>query len=361
VRSESVVDGDERRFRDADHRGAPPGGTRQLAAILPNGRTVWLRVDRPLAPAASVNHVGRLAEQLAERRQAEIAARAGETERLSTVVAADIERLEETRIARVRAFRRRIAAGHNTLDARLAKARDELRSRLDAQLKIDRENLRRLRRRELWDKILLATSLPLFAAYGERRNPLGSNNLTLVFLLLIWLVGDQVVEAVFGTDSGKSKYALADADAWSYLAPIGNVLAAWWLLGDRQHKRFVTGVTTITLEKKEPQVGSGTVFYRYHATVDLSGEIGKDHFADFATFSGVPVVATIASIRLSSDGVSVDPEIEALRAKVEDGVLKLSFRAVPRNASLPMPSSLGELDIAWMVDTDNPSAPERRS
>jgi hypothetical protein len=344
VRSESDADREERRFRDEGHRGAPPGGARQLTAILPNGRTVWLRVDAPLAPAASVNHVALLAERAMDRRQTGIAAQAGATARLASIAAADIERLERAQLARVRALRRRIVSGDNTLDARLSKARDEFRARLETQLQIDRENLRRLRRRDLWDEILLATSLPLFAAYGDRRSPFGSNNLTLVFLLLIWLVGDEVVEAVFGSDSAKSPYAISDTDAWSYLAPIGNVLAAWWLLGDRQHERFVTGVTTVTLENKE----------RHRIAVSLSDAIGKDHYADFATFADVPVVATLGSIRLSSDGAAANPRIEALKARVREGVLTLSFRVVPQTASLPLPPRPGEVDIAWMVDTDKP-------
>ena len=170
---------EERRFRDAGHRGAPPAGARQLSALLPNGRTIWLRVDAPIAPAAAVNHVALLAERAMDRRETRIGAQAGATARLAGLVAADLERMDEGQRGRARALRRRIAAGDNKLDARLSKARDELRSRIDAQLRIDRENVRRLRRRDLWDKILLATSLPLFAAYGDRRNPLGSNNLTL--------------------------------------------------------------------------------------------------------------------------------------------------------------------------------------
>ena len=340
--SRPVADREERRFRDASDRGAPPVGAREVTAILPSGRTVWLRVDAPLAPATSANHIALLAERELDHRRADIASQVRATERLSNAVAADIERLGRAQVARARALRRRIVSGDNRLDARLAQVRDEFRSRLDNQQKIDRENLRRLRRRGLWDAILLATSLPLFAAYGERRSPFGTNNLTLVFLLLIWLVGDEVVEAVFGSGNGKSPYAIADADAWSYLAPIGNILAAWWLLSDRQHERFVTGVTTIKLDERE----------RHHVHVSLSDQIGADYFEDFKTFARVPVVATLGAIRLSNEGVAVNPRIEGVRPRVREGVLTLSFTVVPGSGSLP--SNMGELDIAWMVDTDKP-------
>lgn len=342
MRVEHDADREAWRVRDADHRGAPPAGARQLNALLPNGKTIWLRVDAPLAPIASLDHVARLAERAMDGRDMRIGAHARTTGRLGRLVAADIARMNQARRARARALGRRIAAGDNRLDARLSKARDELRSRIDTQVRIDRENFRRLRRRDLWDKILLATALPLFAAYGDRRNPLGSSNLTLVFLLIIWLVGDEVVEAVFGSDHAKSPHALSDTDAWSYLAPIGNVLAAWWLLGDRQHERFVTGVTTVKLDARD----------RHHVDVKLSERIAVDHYADFETFAGVPVVATAGAMRRSSN-VTADPRIEGLKARVREGVLTLSFRVVS-STGLPLPADAGEVDIAWMVDTDEP-------
>jgi hypothetical protein len=254
-------------------------------------------------------------------------------------------------------LRRRIDAADNALGRRLSNAREEFRTRLDKQLQVDRENARRLRRRDFWDKILIASSLPLFAAYGQPGNAFGVNNLTLTLSLLVWLVGDHVVEAVFGSRTRKSPYVLHDADAWSYIAPLANVLAAWWLLDDRQHERFVTGITTVKLEKREVHMPpSGPAFYRYRADVALKDLIGKDHFPDFETFKAVPAVATIRGVRLSPEGRVIDPRIERLAARVDAGLLTLSFRAVPQAApSLAFPTVLGEIDIAWMVDTDKPS------
>lgn len=246
---------------------------------------------------------------------------------------------------------------HRRLDIRLAKARDELRSKLDQQLKIDRENVNRLRRRDLWDKILIAASLPLFSAYGQRGKLLGSHNLTLSLSLLVWLVGDHLMDAVFGSRSSRSRYAVDDADAWSYLAPIGNVLAGWWLLGDRQHERFVSGVTTVKLEKVQPGTSKA---YRYVTHVDLEDRIAKDHVADFRHFANVPAVATVGAMRLSSEGKAIEPRIERLSARIDNGELRLrlTFRAVPqKSAPGPAPTALGEVDIAWIIDTQEAPAP----
>lgn len=328
---------------------------RQLAAILPNGRTVWLQIERPFASATAVDHVASLAEHLAERRQDAIAEQTRATGHLGEVVGATTRRRERARLKRARRLRRTITARHRAVDIRLSKARDELRAKIDRQLAIDRENVRRLRRRDLWDKILLATAMPLFAAYGERDSPFSTNNLTLALLLVMWLAGDQVVESVFGSEDKKSPYALADADAWSYLAPVANVFAAWWLLGNRQHERFVTGITTMKLEKGQPRTESGSTVYRYRAAVDLSGRMGSDHYEDFATFLGVPAVASFAATRLTLDGAALDPRPEGLSARIDRGVLRLSFNIVPAVlASLPA-STLGEVDVAWMVDTAKPA------
>ena len=62
------------------------------------------------------------------------------------------------------------------------------------------ETARRLRTRSTWDSILLASSLPLFAAYGERARPFGPHNLTLLLSQLVWLCGDELVDAIFGAE-----------------------------------------------------------------------------------------------------------------------------------------------------------------
>jgi hypothetical protein len=353
---DSQVDADERRSDDDDHHGAPPRGARQLTAILPNGRTLWLRVASPLAPAATVSQIAQLAETIAERDHVATVAHASAFDRLSRTVTDDTERIAQGRLEQAKALRRRIVDADHKVDVRLEKAREDFRARLDRQMQIDRESVRRLGRRDLWDKILIGSALPLFTAYGERDNPFGTNNLTLTASLLIFLAGHQVVEALFGSDAAKSPYALDDADAWSYLAPLANLLAGWWLLSDRQHQRFVTGMTTVNIRSHD--ANDGTVFYRGRANVDLATRIGKDHFADFVGFTDVPAVASIGGVRWSPEAAAIDPRIEGVSARVDAGILKLAVRAVPQiPAAGPPPSALGDVDLAWMVDTNEPSVP----
>ena len=337
---------------EADERGA-----RQITALLPNGRTVWFRTAEPLAQESSLHRLAQIAERASDRHEAGHLYHTGAIRRLSTSIAADSSWVDARQLRRARRLRRQILAADQRLDLRLPKARDELRKRLDEQLKVDEENVRRLRRRDMWDKILIAASLPLFSAYGQRGNLLGSHNLTLVASLLIWLMGDHVVEAVFGPKS-KSRYAMDDADAWSYLAPIGSVLAGWWLLGDRQHQRFVTGVTAVAAADDNARtLASGGLLYRCSVRVDLRERIGPDHVADFEGFTGVPAVATLGALRFSTVAQGLDPRVERLSARVNQGVLNIRFRVVTsKTPPGAPPDSLGDLDVAWMVDTRKPAA-----
>jgi hypothetical protein len=359
VAGDSRIELDGRRLRDDLHRGAPPRGVRQLTAILPNGRTVWLHVDAPLAPAVSVDQLARLSDGVAERRLSDTVALRGSIDRLANTIAADTARAEQARLERARAFRRRIVAADIKLDQRVSKARDEFQSRLEKQLKSDDENIRRLARRDLWDKILIGTALPLFAAYGKRGDLLDSNNLTLVASLLIFLIGDEVVEAIFGSDQPKSAFAVQDADVWSYLAPLANIGASWWLLSDQQHQRFITGVTEVTLEHVRAHATHRHTMYHYRAEVDLKRQVAPDHVADFETFADVPVVATVQTIEWSDRARPLHPRVERLTARVEEGRLKLTFYVVPARSykRRPYPSDLGKVHIAWMVDTNQPTIP----
>lgn len=351
---------DERRTDDNDdRRGRAPQGARRLTAFLPNGRMLWLRVDVPLAPAASVTHLAQVAENGVERRASSAIAQRDAIDRLAQTVQDDVERLERERAARAAVLRRKLVAADVRLDERLTKARDQLRARVDKQLKIDRESVQRLRRRDLWDQILVATALPLFAAYGQRTSPFASHNLTLVVSLLISLAGDLVIEKIFGTERA-SPYAVRDADIWSYLAPLTYAVSGWWLLSDRQHSRFITGVTPVTLKRMRP-VGRGVrAPYRYGGTVDvdLKQLVAPDHLADFKTFTKIPALATVrGALRWQPKTTRLAARVTRVAANVKEAKLKLSLKAIAQRSLRSRQAYPPELtvDIAWMVDTDKPT------
>lgn len=272
--------------------------------------------------------------------------------RLSRTVAADAERMSDGHLARAREMRRRIVAGDRKLDRKLAKAVEKYRSRVEGQMRIERETVRRLARRDLWDKIIIASALPLFAAYGQPGRPFGDNNVVLMLSLLIWLVGEEVVESLFGSEKS-SAYPLRDADAWTYLAPVANLLAGWWLLSDRQHERFVAERTVIPPDSftatRNPLAAE--LVYRYEKSVRLSQYVAPEYSPDFETFTDVPAVATITSIRQAAGAAA---RIGPLRAKVHNGKLTITLEAVVQDRGGPAAPILDELEVAWMVDTQEP-------
>ena len=336
------MDLDERRLGDADHREAPPQGARLLTAVLPDGRMVRLAVARPLAPADTIGHLARDTERVTRQQHSSTVRQRAAIRRLSLAVEADTVRLSTAQAERATAIRRRLVARYKRLDARVTKVVTDFRTRVDRQLKLETESARRLKRRDLWDKIVIASSLPLFAAYGQQGQPWNTTNLALTLSLLIWLVGDEVVQTLFGSDE-KSIYPWRDTDIWSYLAPIGNVLTAYWLFGSRQNERFITGVTTV-----KTKVDAGQQTFRQFAPVDVLPRVASDHRADFETFKDVPVVATVSATRLAAGA-----EVRSIGASVHRGRLRISFDVV---TAVPVagPADLGEVDIAWIVDTAEP-------
>jgi hypothetical protein len=340
-------------------------GARTLSAILPTGRVAWLRVDPALTPSVTIDQLAQGAEHTARWGRAVAQGQSESIARLAHMVAGDAERLSDGGLERMRALRRRMVAGDGKLARELAKAAEQYQSRIDKQLRIERETVRRLGRRDLWDQILIASALPLFPAYGEPGRPLGVSNITLTLSLLIWLVGDEIVDALFGSEEA-SPYPLRDTDVWSYLAPIGNLLAGWWLLSDLQHQRFVAGRSAIAPESFKPYpsqalaaprawwrwgapVGGGETVYRCEKRISLSPFMGSAYFPDFQTFTDVPAVSTISSI--SGSAVSAEARIRLVGTKVRNGELTITLEAVTPSPELPV------VEVAWIVDTQQPPTP----
>lgn len=344
---------DERRSRGL-FRGTPPRGTRTLAAILPNGRIAWFDVTTPLAPAASLGNMVRLADGAAARQQAGAAAGGRAIRRLAGAVEILTARLAARRLERAKALRRRMVHGDAAVDRRLSTAVADLRTRIARQIRIDRESIARLRRRDWCDKAVIASAWPLFAAYGQPGRPFGANNVALTLALLTWLVGDEVVAALFGKKAD-SPYAVRDADVWSYVAPFANLLAGWWLMNDLQHERFVTGVASgFERMPEDPGAPPGEHHYEHAALVDLSRTIAPGHIGDFRTFVDVPVVATISRIEFSADGRALAARVSGLSATVVSGIAMVSVMVITNGPVADNQALVDALEVAWIVDTAEP-------
>jgi hypothetical protein len=97
-----------------------------------------------------------------------------------------------------------------------------------------------------------------------------------------------------------------------------------------------------------------TLAYHYRVEVDLSDQVAPDHRPDFETFVGVPAVATFKTVRLH-DHCRMHARVDNLTATVEEGTLVLSLTAfIAAPAHRQHHAVLGDVEIAWMVDTAQP-------
>jgi len=174
---------------------------------------------------------------------------------------------------------------------------------------------------------------------------------------LIWLVGDEIRDALFGSDE-RSPYPLREMDTWSYLAPLGNLLAGWWLMSELQHERFVSGLTK-EFAPLPPVVDGGKERHQYVGKVNLAPYIAPGHFLDFIGFKDVRAVVTPRILQLSADGEAAHATVEVVRAIVRHGGLEIVVSVlgdVP--AAPPGPALLDQLEVAWIVDTSKPEPSE---
>ena len=288
-------------------------GAGVVTAVLPNGRRSQMRIIPTVAPIAEVNRL-RTAVMANERSTAVATSRNSRAIRaLAATQTVAVKRLTAQQVKSDKDIGKRLVEGDNRLDKRITKELAGGTGVLGKHNKMMARAIRRERKRTLWNNILIATSAPLFAAYGEKGNPLAKNNLILTGSLIGWLFGDELL----GTVAGKSGALKTGANVLSYVAPFGNAATAYYFLDGKQHERFIAGTNAFA-------IGQPTL------RVQLEGQVGKDSIDDFKKDSHTVVATSIAG-----DAVAV-------RASVgTDGILTLTLAA----------PAVAATTVAWMVDT----------
>ena len=391
-------------------------GPRLVTAILPSGKTIRLRVPVPFAPQAEVNRLVRAVREQQARSALESRANARALRRSGDVLTQRVRRTTEARLRLEKRLRKRMAEG----DERLAKRVHEVvaqRRKGDSDFAAIDRIARRQRTRALLDGAVIATGLPLFAAYGQRGSPFAAHNLTLALSLGVWLFGDEVADLLSGwgtRDDGRFR----EADVWSYLAPFGNALTGWWLLHEHQHCRFLTGhagpddfrvfgwpantpAPSVTVPARPPPspappspAGALTAapppwrpirlaardpvrpsFYprvapptalvndtsrrteAYVATIPVVNLVAPEHVAAFESFERPAAVATVRRYEPDSSVAPADAvELHGLHAEVRAGILTLTVLVSCPAQAVPTTTDelLSHLEVAWMVDTRDP-------
>jgi len=356
-------------------RAPPVRGTPSVTGILANGRVIPLCVREPLVPLGDLDQLVGTLRRMGEDADAAIRARSRAIVRLSRTVASDAARLSRARVAARRKLETQVLTASARVDRRIDKELIPLREGIEKAGARHARLVRRIARRALWDDLVVVSALPLFAAFGQRGNPLASNNLVLTLSLLVWLLGDELTDLISGAGT---VFGIRDTDIWSYIAPLANLLTGWFLLRNAQHERFVTGFASdfqpffpvggalLGAKTSEAKPGGGKSdgkpperFFTFRQQIDLAPFIAPDHRDSFLGFEDVPAVASIAQITWGP-GLDdpADRRIVGLAAVVEDGILIITVTvAIPYPKQLPRHDAvLSALSAAWIVDTAQPKA-----
>jgi hypothetical protein len=161
--------------------------------------------------------------------------------RLANTQANVVRKLTTQQLKSDRDLAKRLVESHNRLDKRITKELSGGSGVFDRHGKRMGVVMKRHRSRQVWNNVLMASAFPFFAAYGDRGNPFGTNNLIMTGSLLAWMFGDEIIDNF----AGDSKVAKGGASLWSYLAPVGHGATTYFLLRNKQHERFISGVTTV--------------------------------------------------------------------------------------------------------------------
>ncbi len=322
-------------------------GARALVALLPNGHSVWLKLQSAHASVRDIDRITETIDHEIWRRSQALNDNETSVGRLARDFRLDLSRLNRARRREDRQLRDRIAAGDAKMDRRIADALLPAMRQVMSFRNKQKAKLRQRERRELWNQLVLVSALLLTAAYGQRGSLFSEHNLVIALSLGVWLFGDEVADALAGKPATK-KGSIKGLDVWSYTAPFANLLTGWWLLGGRQHERLITG-TARDFKALEDIPG---IFY---ATVDLSAYIAPEHRRAFQAFQNVPAVATIRSVVFEDEAVK-PPLVSLLRAAVLrelNNHLLIIVRGPSRRTRLK------KLEVAWSVDTRKPSTDHR--
>jgi hypothetical protein len=340
--------------------GAVEWSGRTLIATSPSGRVAWLRLDPAVAQFDEVHGLRQTVVRGQERRAAALRSGRETLRALSKRVKADAERLSGAQLRGDRRLARQLVDRHGRLDRRLSRQIEEHRANIETVQAREWAIARSLRRRGLIDDLLVTSAAPLFAAFGRRTNPFAPNNLALTLLLLVWLIGDDIVDAVSGWRR-RSGMFIRDTDLWSYVAPIANFLIGWLLLRRQQHERFTAGFADSfgppTTVLGVSALRSREQIFIYRQDIDLTQFLAPEHIQDFVTFANVPAFATVTSVEWSPGlGQRARPRILGVSATVDRGTLTIEV-SVAIDCSTDESTDWGEvssavesLRVAWIVD-----------
>lgn len=196
----------------------------------------------------------------------------------------------------------------------LARKVAELEERTNLAMNGLLENLKGLQLQAFESQIQQVTSVinaVQATAYGDRGGILTTNNLLLAGNQLFWIMLDPLLRQLGLTRDSEPSAAVV-------LTPAGTLVTGHLLLGNRQHVRFISGVTRL-------RPGQDVSFET------LRNRIGADLWPEFQSRSDIPVQARVLA----------PPDALVMSASVRDGVLRIVVEKGGNQSAR----------VAWLIDT----------
>jgi hypothetical protein len=292
-----------------------------VLAQLPNGRTTRINFSPELAPLREVNRLRVAFNYNDRRRAAAIASNSRAISGLKAAQTATVAKLTRQQVQSDKDLGKRLVELDAKINKRISSEVANNKTGLDRYVKRTRRLVRRNRMRGLLNSALMVSALPQFVAYSKK-DLFHRDNLILAGSLAGWMFGDEVIDQFTG-NAKTSKTWSGLANAWSWAAPVGNFATVQLLLKDRQHERFITGISRITADASS-------------ATVKIG--VAKDSVDDFKALKGaVPVVTTFVS-----DGRAVPAD--DIQASVVDDTVVFKLKTSPTGSE--------SVTVAWIVDSE---------
>lgn len=212
---------------------------------------------------------------------------------------------------RVQATERAVAARVSSLETHAVQETRALRSDLNSQIRASRI-----------DKLTETVGSMQSAAFGTRGRVFAASNLLLAANQLLWAFGGDLLRAFGILGRGESTPL-----AW--LSPVASLVVAQVALGNRQHERFASGISTDFVE-------TGGENAKAFSMLSLEGHIASGLWPRFRRRTSVPVTATL--LQPLETGATVN-------ARVENGNLSIMINDIKKGS---------EPRVAWIVDTEAP-------
>jgi len=325
-------------------------GTGYVTAILANGRRTKMMFKPTLATRTDVNRLTRQISVNNIKQAKAIQVQGKNIKLLKSAQGTAVKSLTAQQLKSSKLLTKQITDGDKNLDKRITKL---VSSQKKSGRRQDVKMLAQVRdqqRRSKWNSVLIASAIPLFAAYGDRAvgdsaNPLTKKNLIIAGSTAGWLFADDVIDRFLTRGSKKWRSA---GNIWNIVAPVANWATVYYFMKDKQHQRIVTGVEDVLNNGIEQEFA-------------VLQHIGEDYQSDFKNIANKRVVATIRKQDGTGNATGVQARID------DDGKLWLKLLVGLESVNVPTTTESGATDpipvepdgeivsVAWSLDTMDPN------